>query len=159
MGGDSAGGNLAAGVARLARGRDDLAIAFQLLIYPIVDFGFETASYAENSRGYGLSREMMAWYWGQYLARPEDGQSPLASPLKGDDLAGLPPALVVTAGHDVLRDEGRAFAEKLVAAGVKVEQQHYPGMIHGFFQMADSFDQGKRAILESGRALRAAMGG
>jgi acetyl esterase len=159
VGGDSAGGNLAASVALKARGRDDLAIAFQLLIYPIADFRFDTASYLENADGFGLSREMMTWYWDQYLASPEDGRSPFASPLRAEDLAGLPPALVITAGFDVLRDEGRAYADRLVEAGVPVEVLHYPGMIHGFLQMADSFDQGKLAIEEAGRALRSALGG
>jgi acetyl esterase len=158
VGGDSAGGNLAAGVARMARGRDDLKIAFQLLIYPITDFHFDRPSYSVNSEGYGLSREMMIWYWDQYLADPSDGLSPLASPLKAEDCAGLPPALIITAGYDVLRDEGQAYAEKLRQAGVPVELRHYPGMIHGFLQMADSFDQGRLAIEEAGRALRSALG-
>jgi acetyl esterase len=158
VGGDSAGGNLAAAVALRARGRDDLKIVFQLLIYPITDFHFDTPSYLENSEGYGLSREMMIWYWGQYLARPEDGLSPLASPLKAEDFSGLPSALVITAGFDVLRDEGLAYAQRLLEAGVAVESRHYPGMIHGFLQMADSFDQGKLAIEAAGRALRSALG-
>jgi len=157
VGGDSAGGNLAASVALKARGRGDLKVAFQLLLYPIIDFRFETPSYFENAEGYGLSREMMIWYWHQYLARPEDGADPLASPIRAEDLSGLPPALVVTAGFDVLRDEGHAYAEKLQEAGVRVELQHYPGMIHGFFQMADQFDQGKLAIQEAGRSLRSAL--
>jgi acetyl esterase len=158
VGGDSAGGNLAAAVTLRARGRAELAIAFQLLIYPITDFRFDTPSYSENSEGYGLSRDMMAWYWDQYLARPEDGESPFASPSRADDLAGLPPAFVITAGFDVLRDEGRAYADRLSEAGVPIELAHYPGMIHGFLQMADSFDQGKLAIAEAGRALRSALG-
>ncbi len=158
VGGDSAGGNLAASVCLMARGRDDLSIAYQLLLYPIVDFAFDTASYLDNAEGYGLSREMMIWYWDQYLARPEDGANPLASPLKAEDLAGVPPALVVTAGYDVLRDEGRAYAAKLRDAGVAVDLCHYPGMIHGFFQMADSFDAGKDAIAEVGKKLRSALG-
>jgi acetyl esterase len=157
VGGDSAGGNLAASVALKARGRDDLPIAFQLLFYPIVDRSFETPSYLENSEGYGLSRDMMIWYWDQYLSRPEDGRTPLASPLREPDLSGLPPALVVTAGYDVLRDEGREFARRLREAGVPAEERHYPGMIHGFLQMADSFDEGKAAILEAGRVLREAL--
>ena len=157
VGGDSAGGNLAAGVARMARDRGLPPIAFQLLVYPIVDFRFDTPSYLENSEGFGLSRSMMAWYWDQYLASPEDGASPLASPLRADDLAGLPPALVITAGFDVLRDEGRAYAGRLAEAGIPVQAKHYPGMIHGFLQMADGFDQGKLAIAEAGAALRSAL--
>jgi acetyl esterase/lipase len=157
VGGDSAGGNLAAAVALEAKRRDDPSIAFQLLIYPIADFAFETTSYAENAEGYGLSREMMGWYWGQYLASPEDGNLPLASPLRAQDLSGLPPALVITAGYDVLRDEGQAYAARLAEAGVPTLLHHYPGMIHGFLQMADSFDQGRVAIVEAGRVLREAL--
>lgn len=158
VGGDSAGGNLAAAVTLLARDTGGPKLAFQLLIYPITNFDFETPSYLENSEGYGLSREMMRWYWNQYLARPEDGRSPLASPLAAPDLSGLPPALVITAGFDVLRDEGRAFADRLLEAGVPAQLEHFPGMIHGFLQMADSFDQGKLAIQKAGLALRSALG-
>ena len=157
VGGDSAGGNLAAGVALLARDRGFPPIHHQLLIYPITDCRFDTPSYFENAQGYGLDREMMRWYWDQYLASPEDGASPLASPLRAEDLAGLPPALVVTAGYDVLRDEGLAYANRLKQAGVPVVVQHYPGMVHGFFQMADSFDEGMRAIGEAGQVLKSAL--
>ena len=97
---------------------------------------------------------MMIWYWDQYLASPEDARSPLASPLKAPDLAGLPPAFVITAEHDVLRDEAEAYAARLTEAGVAVELRRYPGMIHGFLQMVDAFDQARRAIEEAGRALR-----
>jgi acetyl esterase len=157
VGGDSAGGNLAAAVAIKARDVGAPEIRFQLLAYPITDFQFDTPSYHENAEGYGLSREMMIWYWDQYLARPEDGKSPLASPLKAENLVGLPPALIITAGFDVLRDEGLAYADRLKAAGVPATVQHYPGMIHGFLQMADSFDQGKLAIKVTGQALRSAL--
>ena len=159
VGGDSAGGNLAASVAIAASRDRSIPIAFQLLLYPITHHAFDTPSYSDNAEGYGLGREMMAWYWDQYLARPEDGRSPLASPLLAEDPAGLPPTLVITAGYDVLRDEGQAYARKLEAAGVAVELIHYPGMIHGFLQMADAFDDGKAAILQVGRALRIALGG
>lgn len=157
VGGDSAGGNLAAAVTLKARDRGDLPLAFQLLIYPIVDFAFDTPSYIENAEGYGLSRDMMIWYWDQYLARPDDGPSPLASPIRAPDLSGLPPALVITAGYDVLRDEGEAYAAQLREAGVPVEARRYGGMIHGFFQMVDAFDQARAAIRDAGESLRAAM--
>jgi acetyl esterase len=155
VGGDSAGGNLAACLAINARLERSFPLAFQLLIYPITNHGFDTPSYVENAEGYGLSREMMVWYWDQYLGHPDHGIG--ASPLRFDDLAGLPPALVITAGFDVLRDEGQAYATKLKDAGVSVELKHFPGMIHGFLQMADSFDEGKRAIAEIGQALRSAL--
>lgn len=159
VGGDSAGGNLAAAVALKARDRGDLPLAFQLLIYPITDHAFDTPSYRENAEGFGLTREMMAWYWDRYLASPEDGRSPLASPLRAPDLSGLPPALVITAGFDVLRDEGEAYAARLREAGVPVALSRYGGMIHGFLQMADGFDRARAAVREAGDALRAALGG
>jgi acetyl esterase len=157
VGGDSAGGNLAAGVTLMAAELHEPSIAFQVLIYPITNFSFDTPSYAENSEGYGLSRDMMVWYWDQYLCDRDDGLSGGASPLRAVDLAGLPPAFIITAGFDVLRDEGQAYAARLEEAGVPVERKHYPGMIHGFLQMADSFDEGKRAIIEAGAALRSAL--
>ncbi len=156
VGGDSAGGNLATAVAMMARESTAISLLFQLLIYPITDFSFDRASYSENSEGYGLSRDMMIWYWDQYLENHEDGRSPLASPLRSNNLSGLPPALVITAGYDVLRDEGLAYAERLGQDGIIVQAEHYPGMIHGFLQMADSFDEGKRAIADAGVALRRA---
>jgi len=157
VGGDSAGGNLAAAVAIRARDRADLALAFQLLIYPIADFAFDTPSYLENAEGFGLTRDAMIWYWDQYLARADDGASPLASPLRAADLAGLPPALVVTAEYDVLRDEGEAYAARLRDAGVAVDLRRYPGQIHGFLQLADTFPSARDAIADSGRTLRAAL--
>jgi len=157
VGGDSAGGNLAAAVAILARDRRELDLAFQLLIYPIADFAFDTPSYLANAEGFGLTREMMAWYWDQYLARPEDGASPLASPLRAAELAGLPPAMVVTAEYDVLRDEGEAYAARLRDAGVAVGLRRYPGQIHGFLQLADTFPTAREAIADVGRALREAL--
>jgi acetyl esterase len=159
VGGDSAGANLAAAIALKARDRGDLPLAFQLLIYPIADFSFDTPSYRENAEGFGLTREMMAWYWSQYLATPEEGHSPLASPLRATDHSGLPPAMVITAEHDVLRDEGEAYAARLKESGVPVILQRYDGMIHGFLQMAETFDKGRIAIREAGQALRKALGG
>ena len=157
VGGDSAGGNLAAAVAIRGRDRGDLALSFQLLVYPITDFGFETPSYLDNAEGYGLTRDAMIWYWDQYLARPEDGASPEASPLRAPDLSGLPPALVITAGYDVLRDEGEAYAARLREAGVAAELRCYPGQIHGFLQLADTFPSAREAIADAARALRAAL--
>ncbi len=99
----------------------------------------------------------MRWFWSQYLARPEDGKNPLASPLNAD-LRGLPPALVITAEFDPLRDEGEAFAARLRASGVRVEAKHYDGQLHGFFQMGGVMDKGKQAIDDAAAALRAALG-
>ncbi len=156
VGGDSAGGNLAAVVA--LRGRDNgLPLAFQLLVYPVTDHRFDTASYSELAEGNGLTLRTMRWFWEQYLARPEDGESPDASPLRADDLAGLPPALVLTAGYDPLRDEGEAYAARLTAAGVSTKLVRYDGLIHGFFRMAGVIDAAAAALDETAAALREAL--
>ena len=133
--GDSAGGNFAAAVSIMARDRGTPAISRQLLIYPVTDFNFETDSYTENAEGYFLTRSMMQWFWGHYLQDSEQGNDPLASPLRAQ-LGGLPPAAVITAGYDPLRDEGKAYARALKAAGVDVQLRHFPGMVHGFVTMA-----------------------
>lgn len=155
--GDSAGGNLAAAVALMARDRGGPALAYQLLIYPVTDHSFETASYRDNAEGYLLSRKDMEWFWQHYLAGAADGANPYASPLRAVDLAGLPPASVITAEFDPLRDEGEAFAERLRAAGVATESRRYDGMIHGFFNLAALLDQGKQAIVAAGSSLRTAL--
>jgi acetyl esterase len=157
IGGDSAGGNLTAVVALMARDRKGPALRFQLLIYPVTDFDFGTASYRENAEGYFLTTSMMKWFWGHYLSDAADGASAYASPLRAEDLSGLPPALCITAGYDPLRDEGEAYAEKLRAAGNDVVLSRYPGMIHGFFGMDAVLDEAKRAIGEASDALRKAL--
>ncbi len=157
VGGDSAGGNLAAAVALRARDRGDLPLALQWLVYPILDFAFDTRTYCDHAEGFGLTREMMIWYWDQYLARPEDGGHPLASPMRAADLSGLPPALVMTAECDVLRDEGEAYAARLIAAGVAVDLRRCAGQIHGFLQMGDVVDAARDAVRDAARALRVAL--
>jgi acetyl esterase len=157
IGGDSAGGNLAAVVALMARDRAGPAITHQLLLYPVTDYSFDTLSYRENADGYGLSRDDMVWFWRHYLSVEAEGEHPYASPLKTDDLSGLPPVLVITAEFDPLRDEGQAYAARLGAAGVRVASTCYPGTIHGFLAMAAVLDQGREAIQEAGAALRAAF--
>ena len=157
VGGDSAGGNLAAVVALRARDRGGPALAFQLLLYPVVDYDLDTPSYREHADGYLLTRAAMAWYWDQYVPDPARRADPDASPLRGPDLSGLPPALVVTAGFDVLRDEGEAYARRLEEAGVPIRVAHYPGMIHGFLRRHALFDQGKVALGEIADALKTAL--
>jgi acetyl esterase len=154
--GDSAGGNLAAAVALMARDRGAPAIAYQLLIYPVTmpAAGSTFASYSDNADGYLLTRAGMVWFWDHYLATPDDGKNPYASPLHAADLSGLPPAMVITAEFDPLRDEGLAYARRLQEAGVSVKSSHYDGMIHGFFWMAGALDRGKELIAEMGNALR-----
>jgi acetyl esterase len=156
--GDSAGGNLAATAALLARARGP-ALRYQLLVYPVTDHAFDTPSYRENGEGYFLSAAMMRWFWQQYLEDAGQGADPLASPLRATELAGLPPALVVTAEYDPLRDEGEAYAARLRAAGVPTELRRFPGQIHGFFSMFDVMDDGRAAIASAGQALRAALHG
>ena len=158
VGGDSAGGNLAAVVALMARDRGGPALVHQLLIYPVTDYAFDTPSYVENAEGYFLTREMMQWFWGHYLKTEADGVQPLASPLRADDVSNLPPANVITAEFDPLRDEGEAYAARLLASGVATELIRYDGMIHGFFGMTDALDRAKEAVAQSGRALRRAFG-
>ena len=143
--GDSAGGNLAAVVAIMARDRAGPAITHQLLMYPVTDFNFETGSYRENAEGYFLSQAMMRWFWGHYLAEESQGTDPLAAPLHAN-LTALPTATVITAEYDPLRDEGIAYAEALAAAGVTVEYRLFVGMIHGFATMPLGLTQTATAL-------------
>lgn len=154
VGGDSAGGNLAAVVAMRARDAG-LPLAFQLLVYPVTDAGLDTGSYVENAEGYWLTRDGMEWFWDQYI--PDgDRFHPDASPLRADDVSGVAPALVITAEYDPLRDEGEAYARRLEEAGVPVTVSRYAGMIHGFFRTPAEIDRSRDALAEAGRALRLA---
>jgi acetyl esterase len=155
--GESAGGNLAAAVTLMARDRGGPAIVHQALIYPVTNFDFGTASYSENATGYLLTTAGMRWFWGHYLVDPADGGHPHASPLRAESLAGLPPALVVTAEFDPLRDEGEAYAARLSEAGVPVTMSRYDGMVHNFVLLAALFPAGDRAITEIATALRSAF--
>jgi acetyl esterase len=154
VGGDSAGGNLAAAVALMARDRGGPAIRFQLLIYPVTDADFARASYRENGEGYLLSRRGMQWFWDQYVPDLEQRREPYAAPLRAARLDGLPPALVQTAEFDPLRDEGEAYAEALRQAGVAVRMTRYDGLIHGFFGMQDAIPAARPALQEAIAALR-----
>jgi acetyl esterase len=151
VGGDSAGGNLAAVTTLMARDRDLLTITAQLLLYPVIAADFDTASYRLFGRGFYNPRPALQWYWDQYVAAPEDRQHPYASPLHGD-LSGLPPAVVVLAGHDPLRDEGIAYARALEAAGVPTSRCAFDGGIHGFMTMP-MLDIAHRARREASRSL------
>jgi acetyl esterase len=155
--GDSAGGNLAAAVALMARDRGGPRPRHQALIYPVTDHDFERPSYRENAEGYLLSRADMRWFWGHYLPEPERRADPYASPLRAEKLGELPPATVVTAEFDPLRDEGEAYAARLAEAGVPVECERYEGMIHGFVQLFPVFDAGRRATDRLGAILRAVL--
>jgi acetyl esterase len=159
VGGDSAGGNLAAVTALLARDRSGPRLAHQLLVYPVIDCAFDTPSYRENAEGYFLTREMMRWFWHHYLEKPDHAADPYASPIRARSLAGLAPATVITAEYDPLRDEGEAYAARLLQAGVPTSLTRYDGVIHGFFGMGALIDKGRHAVAQAGRALREAFGG
>jgi acetyl esterase/lipase len=154
VGGDSAGGNLGAVVSQMARDRGGPALRYQLLIYPVTNCDFGTASYRDNGEGYFLTRPMMEWFWDQYLSEPDHADHPYASPLRAADLSGLPPGLCITAEFDPLRDEGEAYAERLRAAGVDVATSRYDGVFHGFFGMDAALDAARRALGEASAALR-----
>ncbi|MBI4497860.1 MAG: alpha/beta hydrolase [Chloroflexi bacterium] len=157
VGGDSAGGNLAAAVTLLARDRGRPQLSYQLLIYPVLDCDPDTATYTEYAETGLLTKAAMLWYWDQYVPNQADRRNPLAAPLRASDLSGLPPALVITAEYDVLRDEGEAYAARLRAADVPADLTRYHGMIHGFVSQAAVLDQGKMAIMECANALKAAF--
>ncbi len=158
MGGDSAGGNLAAVVSNLAKDKSTPAICFQLLPYPSTNLGGEpTVSMKENAEGYFLTKGTMEWFRDCYLNSEQDKVNPLLSPFLNEDFNGLPPALVITAEYDPLRDEGEDYAKKLAEAGVEVEAVRFDGTIHGFISMAVVINQGKDALVKSGNALRAAF--
>ena len=154
VGGMSAGGNLAAAAVLVARDRGGLAIAFQLLIVPVLDRRCDSSSMREYADGPSLTADGMRWFWEQYLERPEDGASPYASVAEASDLRALPPAFVVTAGCDPLCAEGEAYAERLRNAGVDVTARRYDGMPHGFLGFA-GLDAARRAMTDIGEAIRA----
>jgi acetyl esterase len=131
--GDSAGGNLAAVVSQRASREGGPTISQQVLIYPVTDCDLDTASYLESANQLMVSRDSMVWFWDHYTPDPSTRANPDASPLRAPGLATQPPAVVVTAEYDVLRDEGEAYAEKLRAAGVAVQHRRFPGQMHGFF--------------------------
>ena len=159
VGGDSAGGNLAAAVCLMARDRGGAPVVFQLLVYPITDYSYDTESYRANAQGYLLTKERMEFYWDAYLGSPAEGCHPYASPLRAPDLRGLPPALVITAEFDPLRDEGEAYAARLTEAGVAARVSRWDGMIHAFFSMGAVIEETRLVRSEAARALRSAFAG
>jgi acetyl esterase len=154
--GDSAGGNLATIVARRLRDEGDSPVCFQALIYPVTDAALNTPSYREFAEGYGLTAEGMRRFWDLYLDGA-DGTNPDASPLRAADLSGLPPAFVLTAEADVLRDEGEAYAARLRDAGVEVDLRRFDGATHGFWRWQAKTALSRRAVREVGAALREAL--
>lgn len=154
VGGDSAGGNLAAAVANSNRDENGKPLCHQLLIYPVIDAERATESYRENAEGYLLTALGMKMFWELYLGEASASESALASPARLVDLAGLPPATIVTAQYDPLRDEGEIYAERLKAAGNQVALRRWDGVFHGFVGFADRLAKGSEAILFSAQRLR-----
>jgi acetyl esterase len=157
VGGDSAGGNLAAAVSLLSRDRGGPKLKFQLLIYPWIDFKHEGPSMQQFAHDHFLTIEGLDWFRDTYLPSPEAAREISASPANAPDFRGLPPAMVITAGCDPLRDQGEAYARKLQAAGVSVELKRYDGMIHPFLSLAGVIDAAKTAIADAGIALQGAL--
>ena len=155
VGGDSAGGNLAAVISFLARDDGSVPIRFQLLLYPVTDLASETESKRKFSNGFWL--DTLPFLIESYVATDEDRTNPLASPLRARNFSGLPPAHIVTAGHDPLRDEGRAYATRLQEAGVDAQYDCYESMIHGFISIRGIVDEGERALQASAASLREAF--
>ena len=157
VGGDSAGGNLAAVVSLLARDAGAPAIAFQLLVYPATDQRCATPSHERNAEGYLLTRDAIQYFRRHYLPHERDWSDWQASPLLAKSHADLPPALVLTAGYDPLIDEGRAYADKLRAAGVAVDYREYADMVHGFVLFGGVLDTANSAVADCCAALRRAF--
>ena len=157
VGGDSAGGNLAAVTALMARDQHGPALRFQLLVYPVTCGRMDSPSMHENAEGYLLTRDAMIWFWDHYAPARADRERPHASPLRAADLRGLPPALVISAEFDPLRDEGEAYAKRLKDAGVPVTLHRYDGQIHGFVTMGALIDRARAAVAEAATALRTAL--
>ncbi len=156
--GDSAGGNLAAVVAQLARDAGGPPVCFQLLIYPVTDHEFDSVSMNDNAEGYFLTRDAMRWFYSHYLNDPVEGADPKVSPIRASHLADLPPAYVITAEFDPLRDQGMAYAAAMSDAGTQVVAWTYEGMFHGFLSMVDLIEAGKVAFDDAVAALNVAFG-
>ncbi len=157
LAGDSAGGNLSAVVAQMARDKNGPDLVLQLLIYPATRMGATTQSYKDFNDGYFLTGQAMDWFFGHYLKQQGQWDDPMASPLLAKNLSNLPPAYIMTAGFDPLRDEGKAYADRLREAGVPVDYVCYEGQIHGFVSMAGALDEGKQFLREAAAVLRKAF--
>ena len=157
VGGDSAGGHLAAVTTQRAR-EEGPSIKMQVLVYPVTDTYQETETYRSRGEGYFLTHASMAWFIDSYLNDPSERDDPRASPIRAKSFEGLPPAVMCTAGFDPLCDEGAAYAEKLKAAGVDVDYVNYPGQIHGFVSMGGAIDEGREFLDRACAALRQSFG-
>ena len=158
VGGDSAGGAIAAVVCQVLRDAKEQGPAFQMLIYPATDSSRQSASRVAFAEGYFLTKELIDWFWKAYVPAGTDLADLRLSPLLARDFKGLPPAFVLTAGFDPLRDEGRAYAERLIEAGIKTTYVNYPGTIHGFFSLTRFLGQELKANDEAAAVLGAHFG-
>ena len=157
--GDSAGGNLATVCSMLARDRGGPKIALQILMYPVCDCDMETPSYRENGEGYVLTAADMGWFYDHYLQGDKNKRAdPLISPLRARELKGLPPALIMSAEYDLLRDEAEIYGKRLAAAGVKVWIKRYRGMTHGFVRLQNFVDVARTGMDDIAKALRETTG-
>ena len=152
--GESAGGNIAAGVALKSRDVNGPKIAFQLLIYPATDHKFDYSSMIDNAKGYALSTEGMKWYWKQYISNSSDLDNPYCRPMAAKDFKNLPNTYLITADLDPLRDEGREYSKKLEDAGNRVIYKNYPTLIHGFLLMQGFLPEARQAIKEIAEAVK-----
>lgn len=158
VGGDSAGGAIAAVVCQVLRDAGEGGPAFQMLIYPATDSSKQSASRVAFAEGYFLTKDLMDWFWKAYVPAGTDLADLRLSPLLAKDFKGLPPAFVLTAGYDPLRDEGRAYADRLIDAGIKTTYVNYPGTIHGFFSLTRFLSQGLKANDEAAAVMGAHFG-
>ncbi len=156
VGGESAGGNMAAAVCLMARDRKGMMPLYQMLVYPVADYAFDTPSYKENANAKPLNKPMMQWFFRQTVKSPADGKNPYLSILRAK-VAGVPSATVITAQIDPLRSEGKAYADRLEAAGVKVRYRNYDGVTHEFFGMGAVVDKAKEANQFAADGLLAAF--
>lgn len=158
VGGDSAGGAISAVVCQSCKATGEAMPAFQMLIYPATDARRQTESHKLFGEGYFLTQELIDWFWKAYMPPGTDLTDLRLSPLLAQDVKGLPPAFVLTAGFDPLRDEGRAYADRLIDAGVKTTYVNYPGTIHGFFSLTRFLKQGLKANDEAAAVMSAHFG-
>ncbi len=157
VGGDSAGGNLAAVVAQMAKEKGGPKLDLQLLLFPVTQIGGETSSLNEFAVGYFLEKKGLDWFYKHYAGTAPDKNDPRLSPLRAKDLSGLPPAYIVLGGFDPLHDEGQQYADKLRAAGVKVTVSDYPDMVHCFFYLQTVLPQALEAVKKASAALKRAF--
>jgi acetyl esterase len=155
--GESAGANMAAAIALLAREKGVQMPVHQLLVYPVADYGFSTPSYQQNANAKPLSKDGMQWFFDKYLRSPQDGQDPLISLVDAKRLDGLPPATVITAEIDPLRSEGERYADLLAQAGVPVDYKNYEGVTHEFFGMGAVVDKAKQAVEQAASGLKSSF--